>query len=155
MSNTLKITLTNEAWKYLYVILSNVYCTKFDPINELDGLFATFENIAIKYDIDYAHLKQKTDMLESTYQTQLSKKANEVEIKTTIDALEKCEADKENIAAIKVEADMSHDQVVLAHSLVTHEISLNRTKDTDRLGVHGRHAIRLVKEILQELQKSI
>lgn len=152
---TKQITLTQEAWKYLYVILNNVFCTKFDPINELDGLFATFEGIAIKYDTDYAHLKQQTDRLEAQYKIQLQNNATKEQIQTTIDALEKSEADKEALAAIPATVEMSSNQVVIAHSLVSHEITLNRTKDTDRLGVHGRHAIRLVKEILQELQNNI
>ena len=73
MSNTVKITLNQECWKFLYTILSHVFCTNYDQLTTVNELFAKFEQLPIDYDLKFAQLKQRTDVLEVTYQNQLKK----------------------------------------------------------------------------------
>ena len=156
MSNTVKITLNQECWKFLYTILSHVFCTNYDQLTTVNELFAKFEQLPIDYDLKFAQLKQRTDVLEVTYQNQLKKWANEIQLKTITDKYEAVEKEKEQLASILEFVEFDKNQVVALHSYVTHVLSINMLdKDKRAVGVAGRHPVRMTQNILQELQNNI
>jgi len=156
MSNTVKIALNQECWKFLYTILSHVFCTNYDQLTTVNELFAKFEQLPIDYDLKFAQLKQRTDVLEVTYQNQLKKWANEIQLKTITDEYEAVEKEKEQLASILEFVEFDQKQVVALHSYVTHVLSLNMLdKDKRAVGVAGRHPVRMTQNILQELQNNI
>ena len=156
MSNTVKITLNQECWKFLYTILSHVFCTNYDQLTTVNELFAKFEHLPIDYDLKFAQLKQRTDVLEVTYQNQLKKWANEIQLKTITDEYEAVEKEKEHLASILEFVEFDKNQVVALHSYVTHVLSINMLdKDKRAVGVAGRHPVRMTQNILQELQNNI
>lgn len=156
MSNTVKITLNQECWKFLYTILSHVFCTNYDQLTTVNELFAKFEQLPIDYDLKFAQLKQRTDVLEVTYQNQLKKWANEIQLKTITDEYEAVEKEKEQLASILEFVEFDKNQVVALHSYVTHVLSINMLdKDKRAVGVAGRHPVRMTQNILQELQNNI
>lgn len=156
MSNTVKVTLNQECWKFLYTILSHVFCTNYDQLTTVNELFAKFEQLPIDYDLKFAQLKQRTDVLEVTYQNQLKKWANEIQLKTITDEYEAVEKEKEQLASILEIVEFDKKQVVELHSYVTHVLSINiLDKDKRAVGIAGRHPVRMTQNILQELQNNI
>lgn len=156
MSNTVKITLNQECWKFLYTILSHVFCTNYDQTKAVHELFDKFEHLPIDYDLKFANLKQRGDILERTYKTQMEKWANEIQLKTITDEYEAVEKEKEELASILESVEFDKNQVVELHSNVLHVISQNLLDKNKRgNGVAGRHPVRMVYLILQELQNNI
>lgn len=156
MWKNVNVTLSNEAWKYLYVVMSNVFCTNLKECEVVDWLFNVFMPTAEKYDIEFAQLKQDGQQLEQTYKIQMQQNATKVQIQHTIDAAEANEKKKEDLSAIPATLEFTDNQVKELHNYVTHILSIKRLDEkSEAPGIRGRHNIRLAKEILQELQNNI
>jgi len=154
MWKNVNVTLSNEAWKYLYVVMSNVFCTNLKECEIVDWLFNVFMPTAEKYDLDFSYLKQSGKLLENTYNKQMQTAATKVQVQSTIDAAEENEKKMEELSAIPATLEFTDDQVKELHNYVTHILSIKRLDEkSEAAGIRGRHNIRLAKEILQELTK--
>lgn len=150
METMLKKTMTQEAWKYLYGILSRVFFTNEEDLVVADTIFNTIEPAALAYDTEDVLMENEMHRLKQQYKTQLTRDATEEQIKVTMDKMKQLENAKIAWAVKEVEVQIPKSDCQFIANVIR---NFMKTKFVDEAmrseWVVGRWDIRLRTQVLE------
>lgn len=154
MIKKLSVSLSNEGWKYLYVLLSGVYCTNVDDMIVLNDLFASFEDVAREFDKKRMETKNDVEELKHMFDQQMRNGASKEQKQMTLNSVDKLDKEQMKFAASIVSIEIEAHLIEYANTVLLNLLQTDLLDDKRRAkGLSGRFDIKNAVEIFNEFKK--